>query len=61
MVAAGESGAQKALYGGRSFRLDPTAGGGLFALSPDTGEVVWHTPHPAAATCRAAARRSRRR
>ncbi len=46
MVAAGEPGAEKALYGGQSFRLDPTAGGGLFALSLETGQVVWHTPHP---------------
>jgi len=39
-------GAQKGEYGGLSFRLDPTVGGGLFALSLETGEVVWHTPHP---------------
>jgi len=45
-AAAGEPGAEKAPYDGRSFRLDPAAGGGLFALSLETGEVVWHTPHP---------------
>ena len=31
---------------GRKFLLDPTAGGGLFALALETGAVVWHTPHP---------------
>ena len=45
-VPAETQGAQKGAFGGRSFRLDPTAGGGLFALSLETGEVVWHTPHP---------------
>jgi polyvinyl alcohol dehydrogenase (cytochrome) len=28
------------------FQLDPKAGGGLFALNLETGEIVWHTPHP---------------
>jgi polyvinyl alcohol dehydrogenase (cytochrome) len=46
VVAAGEPGAQKGVFGGVNFRLDPTVGGGLFALSLETGEVVWHTPHP---------------
>jgi len=31
---------------GPTFLLDPAVGGGLFALALDTGEVVWHTPHP---------------
>jgi len=39
------TGAQKSIFG-PSFLLDPAAGGGLFALALDTGEVVWHTPHP---------------
>jgi polyvinyl alcohol dehydrogenase (cytochrome) len=26
--------------------LDPKAGGGLFALNPRTGAIVWKTPHP---------------
>jgi polyvinyl alcohol dehydrogenase (cytochrome) len=33
-------------FSGPPFQLDPKAGGGLFALSLATGEVVWHTPHP---------------
>ena len=31
---------------GVPYELDPNAGGGLFALSLDTGKIVWHTPHP---------------
>lgn len=31
---------------GVPYELDPNAGGGLFALSLDTGNIVWHTPHP---------------
>jgi polyvinyl alcohol dehydrogenase (cytochrome) len=27
-------------------RFDPKTGGGLFALKLETGEIVWHTPHP---------------
>jgi polyvinyl alcohol dehydrogenase (cytochrome) len=42
------AGAQKSVFG-PSFLLDPAAGGGLFALALDTGEVVWHTPHPGCA------------
>jgi polyvinyl alcohol dehydrogenase (cytochrome) len=45
-TAEGTAGAQKALYGGRSFLLDPGQGGGISALKLATGEVVWHTPHP---------------
>jgi polyvinyl alcohol dehydrogenase (cytochrome) len=29
-----------------SFLLDSNAGGGILALSLDTGEQVWRTPHP---------------
>jgi polyvinyl alcohol dehydrogenase (cytochrome) len=39
------AGAQKSVFG-QSLLLDSAAGGGLFALALDTGEVVWHTPHP---------------
>ena len=31
---------------GVPYELDPNAGGGLFALKLETGEIVWHTPHP---------------
>src|SRR5262249_9241512 len=44
-VPAGTAGAQKTLFG-PEMKLDPKAGGGLFALSLDKGGVVWHTPHP---------------
>ena len=44
-VVPGTAGAQPSVFGG-AFALDPNAGGGLFALSLATGEVVWHTPHP---------------
>jgi len=27
-------------------RFDPKSGGGLFALKLESGEIVWHTPHP---------------
>jgi polyvinyl alcohol dehydrogenase (cytochrome) len=46
LAAEGVAGAQKGLYGGRSFLLDPDQGGGLSALKLATGEVVWRTPHP---------------
>ena len=46
-VAAGTAGAQLSIFGaGATFELDPKAGGGLYALSLETGEVVWHRPHP---------------
>src|SRR5579883_667450 len=45
LAAAGTPGAQKSIFG-PSLLLDPKAGGGLFALSLETGEVVWHTPNP---------------
>jgi polyvinyl alcohol dehydrogenase (cytochrome) len=38
-------GAQPTVFG-PSVLLDPAAGGGLFALGLETGELVWHTPHP---------------
>jgi polyvinyl alcohol dehydrogenase (cytochrome) len=44
-VPEGTAGAQETFFG-VSFQLDPKAGGGLFALSSEKGEVVWHTPHP---------------
>jgi polyvinyl alcohol dehydrogenase (cytochrome) len=42
---AGARGAQPSMLGS-PFLLDPKAGGGLFALNPETGAVVWSTPHP---------------
>jgi len=45
-TAEGTAGAQKALFGGRSFLLDPGQGGGITALKLATGEVLWHTAHP---------------
>ena len=27
-------------------RLNPQSGGGLFALNPGTGQIVWKKPHP---------------
>jgi polyvinyl alcohol dehydrogenase (cytochrome) len=44
-AARDKSGAQENLRGVPRM-LDPKAGGGLFALKLETGEVVWHTPHP---------------
>jgi polyvinyl alcohol dehydrogenase (cytochrome) len=41
----GAAGAQRSVFG-PSFQLDPKAGGGLYALKLETGDVVWHTPHP---------------
>jgi polyvinyl alcohol dehydrogenase (cytochrome) len=43
-VPAGTPGAQPSTFG--TLQLDPKAGGGLFALKLETGEIVWHTPHP---------------
>jgi hypothetical protein len=40
-------------------QLDPGEGGELYALTQATGDIVWHTPHRAATTGRAAAQRSR--
>ncbi|HWX56035.1 MAG TPA: PQQ-binding-like beta-propeller repeat protein [Verrucomicrobiae bacterium] len=44
-AAAGTAGARKSVFG-MSFQLDPKAGGGLFALNQETGEILWYTPHP---------------
>ena len=44
-VPEGTAGAQQS-YRGSSLLLDPRVGGGLYTLSLETGEVVWHTPHP---------------
>jgi polyvinyl alcohol dehydrogenase (cytochrome) len=41
----GEAGAQPTMLG-IPLRLNSAAGGGLFALDPATGRIVWHTPHP---------------
>jgi polyvinyl alcohol dehydrogenase (cytochrome) len=42
---AGTPGAQPSAFGA-AFRLNPRAGGGLFAINPANGEIVWKTPHP---------------
>jgi polyvinyl alcohol dehydrogenase (cytochrome) len=55
------AGAQKPEYGEGNVRLDPNAGGGLYALKLETGEVVWHTPRIRGVAVRlAVARRNRR-
>ncbi len=41
----GGRGAQPTLLG-VPLLLNPTAGGGLFALDPRTGAILWKTPHP---------------
>jgi polyvinyl alcohol dehydrogenase (cytochrome) len=45
-AAEGTAGAQKGIFGGRSFLLDSGRGGGIYALELATGKVVWHTAHP---------------
>jgi polyvinyl alcohol dehydrogenase (cytochrome) len=45
-AAVGTAGAQSGFNGGRSFLPDPDLGGGFYALKLETGDVVWHTPHP---------------
>ena len=45
-VPPGTPGGQKPIFGGGALKMDPRAGGGLFALRLATGEIVWHTPHP---------------
>jgi len=42
---AGARGAQPTMLG-VPLLLDPKTGGGLFALNPQTGAIVWKTPHP---------------
>jgi len=44
----GREGGQPTVFGVQ-MRLNAKAGGGLYALDPATGEVVWHTPHPGCA------------
>jgi polyvinyl alcohol dehydrogenase (cytochrome) len=41
----GTAGGQPTFFG-QPMRLNAQAGGGLFALDPATGKVVWNTPHP---------------
>jgi polyvinyl alcohol dehydrogenase (cytochrome) len=45
-VATGTPGGQKSVFGPGELKMDPHAGGGIFALKLATGEIVWHTPHP---------------
>jgi polyvinyl alcohol dehydrogenase (cytochrome) len=45
LVVASTPGVQPSIYG-PPLKLDPDVGGGLYALKLETGEVVWHTPHP---------------
>lgn len=45
-VPAGTPGAQASGLGGGALRLNPRAGGGLFAINPANGDIVWKTPHP---------------
>jgi len=42
---AGTPGAQPSLFG-PPLRLNARAGGGLFALDPATGQIIWNKPHP---------------
>ena len=44
-VPPGTPGAQPSPLG-IALALDPTSGGGLFALDRETGKIVWSTPHP---------------
>ena len=44
-VSEGTAGARRSVFG-PIFQLDPEAGGGIYALKLETGEVAWHTPHP---------------
>jgi len=44
-VSPETAGAQKSVLG-TPLKLDPSQGGGLYALSQATGEIIWHTPHP---------------
>jgi polyvinyl alcohol dehydrogenase (cytochrome) len=42
---AGTAGAQPTLFG-QAMRLNSQTGGGLFAIDPATGKIVWTRPHP---------------
>jgi polyvinyl alcohol dehydrogenase (cytochrome) len=44
-VSPETAGAQRSVLGA-PLKLDPKQGGGLYALSQATGEIIWHTPHP---------------
>jgi polyvinyl alcohol dehydrogenase (cytochrome) len=44
-AAPGTPGTRATLFG-IPMALDPSAGGGLYALDVATGKTVWHTPHP---------------
>ena len=47
VVPLGTAGSQAAVFNPYvAFLLDSTEGGGLHALRLQTGEEVWHTPHP---------------
>jgi polyvinyl alcohol dehydrogenase (cytochrome) len=48
LAAQGTPGAQPTMFG-VPMELDPKAGGGLFALKLETGEIAWQTPHPGCA------------
>jgi polyvinyl alcohol dehydrogenase (cytochrome) len=44
-VSGTTAGAQRSIFG-PSLLVDPGVGGGMYALVLESGEVVWHTPHP---------------
>jgi polyvinyl alcohol dehydrogenase (cytochrome) len=44
-VPQATAGAQKSVFG-VTMKLDPSQGGGLYAMNQATGEIVWHTAHP---------------
>jgi polyvinyl alcohol dehydrogenase (cytochrome) len=46
VVPPGTGGGARDSILGTRYQFDPKAGGGLFALKLDTGDVAWHTPHP---------------
>ena len=44
-VPPATAGAQKSVFG-IPMKLDPSQGGGLYAMNQATGEIVWHAAHP---------------
>jgi polyvinyl alcohol dehydrogenase (cytochrome) len=46
VVPEGTASGKKPEFGEGNFRPDPNAGGGIYALKLESGEVVWHAPHP---------------
>ena len=44
-VPPATAGGQKSIFG-TTIKLDPSLGGGLYALNHATGEIVWHAAHP---------------